>query len=68
MRYESEQRDRAFVTAVTLSAVRLMQYAYEEVQHATKLPAHVALMLQLAFNVLREPARAALHLFSYMRY
>src|SRR6266568_5781050 len=49
--------------AVRASAARMVQSAYEHCRQATALSDHAVLMLQVAANILADPATASLHLF-----
>lgn len=48
--------------AVRYSAARLIQTAYEQMQHSSTLTGNVVCLLQLSFNILQRPHEAAVQL------
>jgi hypothetical protein len=59
----TDEAQRLLVRASGYAAAWLVQSAYEHAQRATALGNHEVMMLQVAANVLADPADAALHLF-----
>jgi aminoglycoside phosphotransferase (APT) family kinase protein len=54
--------NQLLLRATRYGGVRLLQSAFEHGQHAGELMASMATLAQLAFNVLRRPHEAAVHL------
>jgi aminoglycoside phosphotransferase (APT) family kinase protein len=61
-RFTPGEAQAALLRATRYTAGRLVETAYSQLQHATALSNHAALLLQLGFNVLERPQEAAVHL------
>jgi hypothetical protein len=62
MAFTSETADAWLFRCVQLSAARLLQTAFEELQMAHELTGTSVCMLQLSLNMLKQPEAAAVHL------
>jgi aminoglycoside phosphotransferase (APT) family kinase protein len=56
---EGPVRQEFFERAMRYAGARLLQHAFEEVQHETRMSATVVYLLQLGLNVLQRPLDAA---------
>jgi aminoglycoside phosphotransferase (APT) family kinase protein len=59
---DAPARGDRLIRAVRYAGARLVQHAFEEVQHSTRVNAIAVYLLQLAQNVLQRPVEAAVRL------
>jgi hypothetical protein len=62
MRLDPHASDERLIRAVKYSGARLVQTAFERMQHATALTGDLICLLQLSLNVMQRPREAAVHL------
>jgi sigma54-dependent transcription regulator len=59
---DTAQSDAFLIKAIRYAAARLLQTAFERVQHATQVTGEAVLLLQLSMNVLERPREATVQL------
>lgn len=62
MNFNTVESEEHLLRAVRYGAARLIQTAYEQMQHASSLTGNMICLLQLSLNILQKPHEAIAHL------
>ena len=62
MNFDAVESEEHLLRAVRYGAARLIQTAYEQMQHSTSLTGNIICLLQLSLNILQRPHEAIAHL------